>query len=178
MIALALFEKTDFEDLIRWIDNADLLMKWSGGLFSFPLTHSSLEWYVKDTNIPGDSDAFVYKVVAEDGTSIGHISLGGISWKNRSARITRVLIGPEHRGKGCCSEMISAVLKIGFETLNLHRIGLGVYTNNDAAVSCYQKSGLKIEGIQRDILWQKDHFWSMIEMSILEDEWKEMNGVS
>lgn len=177
MITLAPFEKTDFDELIRWIDSEDLMKKWSGGLFSFPLTHASLEWYIKDTNIAGDSDAFVYKVVDEEGNSIGHISLGGISWKNRSGRITRVFISPEQRSKGCCSQMITAVLKIGFDTLNLHRIGLGVYTNNDAAVSCYQKSGLKIEGIQRDVLWQKDHFWSMIEMSILEDEWKEMNRV-
>jgi RimJ/RimL family protein N-acetyltransferase len=175
MIALAPFEQKDFAALIHWINNEELLMSWSGNLFSFPLTQSSLEWYIEDTNIASTSDAFVYNVVNEEGTSIGHISLGGISWKNRSARITRVLISPEKRGKGCCSEMITAVLKIGFESLNLHRIGLGVYTNNDAAVSCYQKSGLKIEGIQRDVLWQKDHYWSMIEMSILEDEWKELS---
>jgi RimJ/RimL family protein N-acetyltransferase len=175
MIALVPFEKIDFDNLIRWIDNEDLLTKWSGGLFNFPLTQSSLEWYIKDTNVPGDSDAFVYKVVAEDGSTIGHISLGGISWKNRSARITRVLISPENRGKGCCSEMVTAILKIGFQNLKLHRISLGVYTNNDAAVSCYQKSGLKIEGIQRDVLWYKSHYWSMIEMSILEDEWKLLN---
>ena len=175
MIALAPFEKTDFDDLIRWIDSEDLLIKWSGNLFSFPLTQSNLDWYIRGTNVPGNSDAFVYKVVAEDGSAIGHISLGGISWKNKSARITRVFISTEQRGKGCCSQLISAILKIGFETLNLHRIGLGVYTNNDAAVSCYQKSGLKIEGIQRDVLWQKDHYWSMIEMGMLEDEWKAFN---
>lgn len=173
MIALKPFLQTDFDELIQWIDNEVLMMKWSGSLFSFPLTHKSLDWYIDESNVAGSSDAFIYKVVNEQGHSIGHISLGGISWKNKSARITRVIIGdPSAKGKGYCCDMINAILKISFDDLKLHRIGLGVYTNNEAAIKCYQKSGLQIEGIQRDVLWYKDAYWSMIEMSILEEEWQ------
>ena len=81
----------------------------------------------------------------------------------------------EVRGKGYCRSMIQAVLKVGFEQLGLHRIGLGLYNDNTAALNCYEKSGFKVEGVSRDILFNKGKWWSMIEMSILEDEWKEMN---
>lgn len=68
--------------------------------------------------------------------------------------------------------MINAVLKIGFEELGLHRIALGVYENNKAALNCYLQCGLKIEGISKDILWYKDAYLSMVDMAIMEDEWK------
>jgi RimJ/RimL family protein N-acetyltransferase len=173
MIILKPFERSDFQQLINWIDTEELLIKWSGSLFSFPLTVESMEWYIQDTNVAGVSDAFVFKAVeVETGSVVGHISLGGLSWKNRSSRISRVLVSPDAMQKGFCQQMTLAVLKIGFEELGLHRIGLGVYENNKAALNCYLKSGFNIEGVSRDILWYKNEFLSMVEMAILEDEWR------
>ena len=104
--------------------------------------------------------------------------MGSISWKNRSARITRVLIGDTtERGKGCCQGMIKAALKIAFEELGFHRVCLGVYDDNVSAIRCYEKAGFITEGIQRDILWYHDAWWSMREMSILENEWRALNLV-
>jgi RimJ/RimL family protein N-acetyltransferase len=177
MIQLEPFGRNDFQQLIDWIDTEALLIKWSGSLFSFPLTRESLEWYVQDTNIIHESDAFVYKVVETDTASVvGHISLGGLSWKNRSSRITRVLVSPGAMQKGYCQQMTRAVLKIGFEDLGLHRIGLGVYENNKAALNCYLKSGLSIEGVSRDVLWYNGAFLSLVEMAILEPEWRTLNA--
>jgi len=176
MIQLEPFGPNDFQQLINWIDNEELLIQWCGSLFSFPLTTKSLEWYVKDTNVINESDAFVYKAVdGETGEVVGHISLGGLSWKNRSSRISRVLVSPDALQKGICQQMTRAVLKIGFEELALHRIGLGVYDNNKAALNCYLKSGFNIEGVARDVLWFNSEFLSLVEMSILEDEWKGLN---
>jgi RimJ/RimL family protein N-acetyltransferase len=177
MIRLEHFEQGDFQQLIDWIKDEELLIKWSGSLFSFPLTMESMEWYIKNTNEPNVSDAFVFKAVdTVTGNVVGHISLGGLSWKNRSARISRVLVGNTNEQlKGICQQMTKAVLKIGFEGLGLHRISLGVYTNNEAAVQCYLKSGFQVEGVSRDILLYNDVFLSMVEMSILEDDWKTLN---
>lgn len=177
MIILEPFGRNDFKQLINWIGTEELLIKWSGSLFSFPLTIKSLDWYIKETNVPQVSNAFVYKAIEKkSGDVVGHISLGGISWKNRSSRISRVLVGePAKHQKGICQQMTKAALKIGFEELGLHRIELGVYENNKAALNCYLKSGFKIEGVSRDILWFKDTYLSMIEMAILEDEWKSLN---
>jgi RimJ/RimL family protein N-acetyltransferase len=177
MIRLEHFQQHDFGQLIDWIHDEEILMNWSGNLFRFPLSNESLEWYIQDTNIINDSDAYVYKAIDSSGKTVGHISLGGISWKNRSGRISRVLIGnTTERGKGCCQDMIKAVLKIAFEELNLHRVSLGVFHTNTPATKCYEKTGFITEGIQRDILWYKEAWWSMIEMSILEKEWRSLNA--
>ena len=172
MIRLESFTPADFQQLIDWINSEELLTKWSGTLFSYPLTFESMKWYINDTNVVNESDAFVYKAVdVETNETVGHISLGGLSWKNRSA--SRVFVGnTSDQRRGICQHMTKAVLKIGFEELGLHRIGLGVYENNPGAIQCYKKCGLKIEGVSKDILWFNNEFLSMVEMAILEDEWK------
>ncbi len=179
MIELEPFTKDDFAELINWIATEELLTNWAGSLFNFPLTAESLDWYIAETNDLRFSDAFVYKAVEiSSGKTVGHISLGAISRRNRSGRVSRVLVGDTAaRGKGICQQMIKAILKIGFKDLNLHRISLGVYDYNTSALHCYKKAGFILEGTNRDVLWFKKSFWSLIEMSILEDEWRKLNEI-
>ncbi|MCB2409130.1 GNAT family N-acetyltransferase [Hymenobacter lucidus] len=178
MIRLEQFTQADFKQLIEWIKDEELLMNWSGSLFSFPLTEASLAWYIEDTNDPLNSDAFVYKAVDNKTNEVvGHISLGGISRKNRSARISRVLVGShQERGRGICQGMIKAVLKVGFEQLGLHRIDLGVYDFNKGAIGCYTKAGMMLEGTSRESLYFNGAYWSLTEMSMLEAEWEKLYG--
>lgn len=178
MVRLEYFTREDFEQLKQWISTEELMMKWAGSLFRFPLTNRSLAWYIKDTNNLPTSNAYIYKAIDTDtGETIGHISLGGISKKNRSGRISRVLVGDTAaRGKGYCKQMVSAVLKIGFQDLQLHRICLGVYDFNPAAVKCYESAGMIIEGKQRDVLSFKGEWWTLVEMSILESEWRDQQN--
>lgn len=175
-IKLEPFTTADFNDLINWIDDPDLMTEWAGGLFRFPLTEKSLQWYIEDTNRRGKSSAFVFKVVDIDsGKSIGHASIGSISYGNESGRLTRIFIAKEHQGKGYCKQIMHALLKFGFEELKLHRMELGVYTHKTAAIRCYQRSGFKTDGVMRDILKTADGFWSIMEMSVLSHEWPQIS---
>jgi RimJ/RimL family protein N-acetyltransferase len=173
MIRLEYFNKSDFKQLIEWINNEPLLISWAGSLFRYPLDEDKLEWYIEDTNNIHESDALVYKAIdTKNENVVGHISIGSISRSNKSARITRVLVSSTCQGKGICQGMIKAAIKIGFEDLDLHKISLGVYEFNTAAIRCYEKAGFVTEGILRDTLKYDDNYWSLVEMSILEDEWR------
>jgi RimJ/RimL family protein N-acetyltransferase len=68
--------------------------------------------------------------------------------------------------------MIQGILRIGFEDFDLHRISLGAYDFNTAALRCYQSSGFVHEGLQRDVLRYENEWWSLIEMGILKSEWQ------
>lgn len=177
MVKLEYFNKEDFKQLIEWMNSKYLITNWAGSLFRYPLTDESLDWYIKDTNNIDKSDAFIYKAIdTETGKTVGHISLGGISEKNRAARISRVLVGNTERGKGYCTGMIDVILKIGFEELKLHRISLGVYDFNKVAIRCYEKSGFVKEGLMRDVLrYENETYWSLMEMGILENEWRALH---
>jgi RimJ/RimL family protein N-acetyltransferase len=178
MVKLEYFDREDFKQLIEWMNSEHLITNWAGSLFKYPLTEDSLDWYIEDSNNIEESDAFIYKAVdTKTGKTVGHVSLGSVSEKNRAARISRVLVGnTAERGKGYCTGMINALLKIGFEDLKLHRISLGVYDFNKAAIKCYEKCGFVKEGLMRDVLKYEDGtYWSLLEMSILENEWSALH---
>ena len=172
MISLTYFEPSDFPQLIEWIHDEHIMTNWAGSLFRFPLTEESLNWYLENANDIITSDVLIYKALDADNKIVGHISLGSINRSEGSARISRVLVGnTAQRGKGVCQEMMKAVLKIGFEELKLHRIGLGVYDFNTAAIECYKKVGFSKDGLLRDIKKMDNDYWSLVEMSILQNEW-------
>ena len=174
MIRLEYFTPDDFPLLIDWINSEELLVNWAGTQFKFPLTDENLHQYLKHSNDFDHSRALNFKVVeAVSGENIGHISLSAIDRENRSARITRVLVGNiVKRGMGLGSEIIKAMLKIGFEDLRLHRMSLGVYDFNLAGIKCYKNCGFTVDGVLRDIKRMPDTFWNIVEMSILENEYQ------
>lgn len=177
MIKLEPFTPADFPQLIAWIDSEQLLAEWSGAMFAYPLTPSALAWYLEGANDFASPEVFIYKVVeTATGAAVGHISLGGISESNRSGRISRVLVAPEARGRGYCAAMLRAILEIGFTQLRLHRIELGVYSFNHGAIRCYRRCGFHTDGVLRDVSRRDDAYWSLVEMSMLEDEWRALRA--
>ena len=52
--------------------------------------------------------------------------------------------------------------------------GWGDCDFNKSAIACYEKAGLKIEGTFRDVRKINDEYWSLINMSILENEYKKV----
>lgn len=174
MVELKIFEKADFQQLIDWVDSPGFLLQWGGPAFEFPLTEKQVEKYIEN------ADILVFKVVESDtGVAIGHISLGRIDRKNKSARVGKVLVGDmKGRGKGIGQQMLKEILKIAFDELHLHRVSLGVFDFNSRAIACYEKAGFIKEGLHRDSSKIDDEYWSLWEMSILEDEFRNIKKLN
>lgn len=172
MIELKYFESSDFKQLIDWIDSPEFLIQWSGPAFTYPLNDKQLEKYIENANNE-NAETLVYKVMDKEmGEVIGHISLRNIDRKNKSARMGKVLVGNKNsRGKRIGQQMIKEILNIAFDQLQLHRVSLGVFDFNISAITCYEKAGFIKEGLLRDFRKNGDEYWSLWEMSILENEW-------
>ncbi|HEE9033457.1 GNAT family N-acetyltransferase [Bacillus cereus] len=168
VIKLESFKKSDFKQLINWINSEEFLIQWSGNAFTFPLDEQQLEKYIESAN------TLAFKVVDEETSDvIGHISLGQIDNINKSARIGKVLVGnTKIRGRSIGKHMMKAVLHIAFDELKLHRVTLGVYDFNTSAISCYEKIGFVKEGLLRESKRVGETYWNLWEMSMLEYEWK------
>ncbi|MED3469542.1 MULTISPECIES: GNAT family N-acetyltransferase [Bacillus cereus group] len=168
VIKLKTFKKSDFKQLINWINCEEFLIQWSGNAFTFPLDEQQLEKYIESAN------TLAFKVVDEETSDvIGHISLGQIDNINKSARIGKVLVGnTKMRGRSIGKHMMKAVLHIAFDELKLHRVTLGVYDFNISAISCYEKIGFVKEGLLRESKRVGETYWNLWEMSMLEYEWK------
>lgn len=177
MITLRYFDPSDFNQLMDWIETAELMLQWGGPSFVFPLNEFQLQEYLKNAN-GENSSSYIYSVIDEEKeTLIGHISITRIDQNNRSGRISRVLVGnATAKGKGICAQMMQQVLTIAFNDFKLHRVTLGVFEFNKPAIACYEKVGFQKEGFMRDHQKFNGDYWSLWEMSILEDEWREIAG--
>lgn len=175
LIRLEHFGRQDFDLLISWIDSPAFLMQWAGPHFKYPLDVEQLNHYMEGAN-EENAEVHIFKVILDKtNETIGHISLNHIDLKNRTARIGKVLLGNNAiRGKGIGQKMVTEVLKIAFDRLSLHRVGLGVFDFNESAIKSYEKVGFVKEGLLRDVRKVGDEYWSLWEMSMLEDEWRGM----
>ncbi len=167
LIKLESLKRSDFKQLINWIDSEEFLIQWSGNAFTYPLNDQQLEQYIESTN------TLAFKVIDEESKEvIGHISLGQIDNINKSARVGKVLVGDtKMRGRSIGKHMMKAVLQVAFEELKLHRVTLGVYDFNTSAISCYEKIGFVKEGLLRESKKVGETYWNLWEMSMLEYEW-------
>jgi RimJ/RimL family protein N-acetyltransferase len=169
-IALQAFGREDFQRLIEWAVSPEFLLQWAGPIFRFPLDIPQLEEYLAAAG-PKPPSRVIFKAVS--GTEVvGHIDLDMIDYRNRSGRMSRVLVADAWRGRGAGRAMVQALLDLGFGELGLHRIDLFVFDFNLPAIACYEKAGFAREGHVREARRMGDAFWSLYQMSMLRDEWR------
>jgi ribosomal-protein-alanine N-acetyltransferase len=75
---------------------------------------------------------------------------------------------PVSWGKGYATEAAKAVIRFGFEQLQLHRIEAGVATENKASIRVLEKLGMTREGMRRKILpirgqWKDNYHYALLE---------------
>ena len=135
-----------------------------------PITLRAAEaWFLEVT---AESDA-THWAIEFAGRFIGTARLHSIIPADRRARyaigiLDRDAIG---LGLGLGTEVTLAILRHGFQTLNLHRIDLRVLAYNDRAIRCYLRCGFVEEARERDAALVGGHWYDDVIMSILEHEW-------
>ncbi|MBT3269397.1 GNAT family N-acetyltransferase [Candidatus Poribacteria bacterium] len=176
MIDLRPFTRDDFDRLIGWAVSPELVVQWAGFGFTYPLDHAQLHTYIRYAEDGPDSRVIWTVVESDTGEAVGHIELDRIHAGARRARLSRVIVAPECRGQGIAGKMTLLVLQHGFDVLGLHRIDLGVFDFNATAIRCYEACGFVREGLERDSIRMGDGYWSAVQMSILEHEWRALAG--
>jgi putative acetyltransferase len=58
------------------------------------------------------------------------------------------------QGKGVGTRLVQAAVDLADKWLNLHRLELQVYTDNEAGIRLYQKFGFVIEGTHKDFAFR------------------------
>ena len=173
LVKLERFRCEEIIQLMSWIPNKEFLLQWGGSSYNFELMEKQ---FLNDINMMLETNPkslmFSVKLI-ESNETVGHIQLLGIDRLNMSVRIGRVIVGEEkYRSKGIGLEMVKAVLDIAFNKLNLHRVDLCVFDFNKPAIACYKKAGFTIEGNLRECRKINEQYWSLLNLSILEAEYR------
>lgn len=172
-IKLEKFSYKEIPKLISWIENKEFLLKWAGPSYKLESLEEQLKKEIEDMNKEDYTNSMFSVKEIKKNEIVGHIQLLGIDRENMSARIGRVIVGEkENRNKGIGLQMINSMLDIAFNTFKLHRVDLGVFDFNISAIECYRKAGLIIEGRSRECRKNNGEYWSLINMSILEEEYR------
>ena len=79
---------------------------------------------------------------------------------------------PDFWGRGCAAEAAGALLALGFEQLQLHRIQASCDPENAGSRRVLEKLGLQLEGRLRQNLQLRGQWRDSLQWSLLEHEWR------
>jgi RimJ/RimL family protein N-acetyltransferase len=128
------------------------------------------DWFEKD-----DFNGTLFMIhTLDEHKTIGFIELRGYDWVARNAWVGIAIGDSEYRNKGIGTEAMALMLNFAFRTQNLHRVNLCVFDFNKRAIHCYEKSGFKYEGTERECIYKDDHRWDVLNMGVLKTEWEAM----
>ncbi len=87
----------------------------------------------------------------EDQIPIGMVGLIRINYIYRNAEIGIYIGETEYWGKGIGTEVVNLMLDYAFNTLNIHKIVVGVNANNTQSLKMFKKIGFVEEGHLKDM---------------------------
>jgi RimJ/RimL family protein N-acetyltransferase len=102
---------------------------------------------------------------------IGNCAVFDIDPVNSSAELGIMIGDKSEWNKGYGSEVMTLLVRHCFETLNLNRAFLRVYTDNIRAVRSYEKAGFILEGRLREAVYKSGTYEDVLIMSVLRSEW-------
>jgi putative acetyltransferase len=104
-------------------------------------------------------EGFFLLVAVVDEEVVGSISLHAATRPRlRHKGEIGMMVRDDWQGKGVGSAMMQAVIDLADKWLNLTRIELTVYTDNEPAVALYRKFGFEVEGTLRKFAFRDGEF--------------------
>jgi len=169
-IILREYMPEDINNIMSWVNNPEITNT-LGNSFIYPKTRLGIEKFL---NSVMENNSEIKGFVISDKKTleyIGQIDLFRFDWINRLVAMQIVIGNKTFQNNGYGSEAIMLLIDFCFNTLNLNRIELELYSYNIAAHKCYLKCGFKEEGILRDKVYRNGQYWNSILMSIIKSEY-------
>lgn len=100
---------------------------------------------------------------------VGQIAYFLVDSKNHFAEI-EYCIGRTYQGRGFATEATKAIIKYGFEKINLNKVQICCRPSNTKSNKVIEKCGFVYEGELREYFWREDHYEGRKFYSILRSE--------
>lgn len=110
-------------------------------------------------------------ILKETGECIGQIAYFLVDSKNHFAEI-EYCIGSAFQCRGYATEATKAVIKYGFEKMNLHKVQICTKTINIPSKRVIEKCGFTYEGTLRDYFYMNGEYVGRLYFSILRSEYE------
>jgi len=163
-------ERSDLRKFQEWLNDPEVAENLSVYL---PLSMIDEEqWFDGVSRLQADEKPLAIEVKEGRGWRlIGNLGFFHLEWANRCAEFGIFIGDKSIWDKGYGTETVRLLLRHGFETLNLHRIYLRVYSTNPRAKRAYEKAGFILEGTMREAVYRHGRYADIHIMSVLRSEW-------
>jgi [ribosomal protein S5]-alanine N-acetyltransferase len=155
------------DDYVRWLNDEEVCRNNSHRVF--PHTPEEGVDYIADSM--GSSENLVLAVVLKVGdVHLGNISLLRIDFKNQNAELAILMGEKEYWYQGYGHEASIALLKHGFDEMNLQRVYSNTFAENIAMRKLAGALGMRQEGVRRNAYYKNGKFVDVIEFGVLKSE--------
>lgn len=133
-------EPSDYEAIVKIFSGPKVI--W--GTLQIP--YPSVEQWRK--RIAEPPEGFYSLVACVDGEVVGQIGLQTFPNRPRRRHVGEIgmMVRDDWQGKGIGTALMQALVDLADKWLNLYRLELDVYTDNEPAIKLYKKFGFEIEG--------------------------------
>jgi len=132
------------------------------------------EWFEHLKKEHGNSHIWL-GIFLKNGTIIGVIHLHDIDKKNRSCYLGMNISKLENRNKGYGKEAVKLLLEYSFNNYGMERISATTLETNISAQKSLEKSGFKLEGIERKSVYFAGKRFDKFRYGLLIEEYNKKN---
>ncbi|MFW6136315.1 MAG: GNAT family N-acetyltransferase [Chloroflexota bacterium] len=167
-------ERDDLADFVEWFSDPEV-RRYLDMALPFSMAQEE-RWFEQLQERLEKREVVMLTIETIDGAHIGNISLFDINWKDRHAELGITIGDKDYWDQGYGSDAIRTMVRVAFDELNLHRVFLRVYANNERGLRCYEKVGFQTEGTLRESVFQGGAYRDTVVMSLLAEEFESGGG--
>jgi RimJ/RimL family protein N-acetyltransferase len=170
LVVLAPVTRADSAQLFQWINERDDVVLSAAYKPVADVHHDA--WL---EGILARKDAFIFGIRdARTSALVGSCQLHGVNPVHRNAELQIRIGAKSERGKGLGfgQDATRLLLRFAFDDLNLERVSLHVFSNNEHAIKMYERVGFVREGLLRRGAHVNGAYVDVIIMGILKQEYR------
>lgn len=142
----------------------------------YPVTEKGMEEFYERCQKTEDRIWFVI-VDKETGKIIGETGFLRMFMPWRATDFSLVIWNREFWSKGYGKEVAALMLEYGFNSLNIHRMAIGVVGFNQNALKFWKSIGFIEEGRQKDSYFVNGAYSDFVMMYMLEDDYRKTRAI-
>ncbi len=123
-------------EMMSWFESEEDLKIWSGPNFRFPFDFASFKQDLKLESLKS------FALVSTESNLLG---FGQYYERLNKCHLGRLVVSPDHRGKGIAPRLIEKLISTGTKDLNTKLISLFVLEHNEIAMRTYERLGFSVE---------------------------------
>jgi RimJ/RimL family protein N-acetyltransferase len=171
-LVLRPFEKADLEEVAAYhgLPDVQRYLEWKARDKSE--MKAALDAMRKQTRLNRPGDLLTLAVTRKnDNAVIGHVSL---RWTDATAGQgeIRFVLSPVYRGQGYGTEAVKAMITLGFDRFNFHRVFARCAGSNQASARLLKGLGMRLEAHYREHALFQGEWDEELHFAVLDREWR------